>query len=121
MEQHRNPKIVKRVRKESALSAVTVEALIREWWVAIMQDSKVKADEILRSFELYIFPKIGELPHDEVTLHVWLSLIEGVTKRVPAIGARILIYSKTAHKWAVRRAGRKHTLINIQPKKTLAR
>ncbi|CBJ81890.1 Phage integrase (fragment) [Xenorhabdus bovienii str. Jollieti] len=31
LEQHRNPKIVKRVRKGSALSAVTVEELIREW------------------------------------------------------------------------------------------
>ncbi|MGJ0578374.1 Arm DNA-binding domain-containing protein [Xenorhabdus bovienii] len=30
LEQHRNPKIVKRARKELALSAVTVEGLIRE-------------------------------------------------------------------------------------------
>ncbi|MDE9444217.1 site-specific integrase [Xenorhabdus bovienii] len=103
LEQHRNPKIVKLVRKESALSAVTVEGLIREWWKTTMQGSKVNADQILRSFELYIFPKIGNLPHDEVVLHVWLSLIEDVTKQVPSIGARILTYSKKAHKWAVRR------------------
>ncbi|MEQ2024391.1 site-specific integrase [Xenorhabdus szentirmaii] len=103
LEQHRNPKIVKRVHKEEALSAVTVEGLIREWWKTTMQGTKVKANEILRSFEIYVFPKIGKLPHDEITLHVWLSLIEDVTKQVPAIGARILTYSKTAHKWAVRR------------------
>ncbi|MDE9480149.1 integrase, partial [Xenorhabdus bovienii] len=103
LEQHRNPKIVKRVRKESALSAVTVEKLIRDWWKATMQGSKVKADQILRSFEIYVFPKIGNLPHDEVTLHVWLSLIEDVTKQVSSIGDRILTYSKTAHRWAVRR------------------
>ncbi|MCG3472546.1 site-specific integrase, partial [Xenorhabdus bovienii] len=103
LEQHRNPKIVKRVRKESVLSAVTVEGLIRDWWKTTMQGLKVRADDILRSFEIYVFPKIGKLPHDEVTLHVWLSLIEGVAKEVPSIGNRILTYSKKAHKWAVRR------------------
>ncbi|PHM45613.1 tyrosine-type recombinase/integrase [Xenorhabdus miraniensis] len=103
LEQHRNPKIVKRVRKESALNAVTIEGLIREWWKTTMQGSRVKAGEILRSFEIYVFPKIGQLPHDEVTLHVWLSLIEDITKQSPSIGARILTYSKKAHKWAVRR------------------
>ncbi|WP_323855462.1 integrase family protein [Xenorhabdus koppenhoeferi] len=76
LEQHRNPKIVKRVRKESALNAITVEELIRNWWKTTMQGVKVKADEILRSFELHIFPKIGKLPHDDVALHVWLSLIK---------------------------------------------
>ncbi|TDB62971.1 tyrosine-type recombinase/integrase [Photorhabdus khanii] len=103
LEQHRNPKTVKRVRKESALSAVTVEKLIREWWRTAMQGSKINADQILRSFEIYVFPKIGKLPHDDVTLHVWLALIEDVSKRAPSIGARILTYSKTAHRWAVRR------------------
>ncbi|MGV8002509.1 site-specific integrase [Photorhabdus temperata subsp. temperata] len=103
LEQHRNPKTVKRVRKESALSAVTVESLIREWWKTTMQGSKVNADQILRSFEIHVFPKMGKLPHDEVTLHVWLALIEDVSKRTPVIGARILTYSKRAHKWAVRR------------------
>ncbi|QBY42128.1 hypothetical protein ArsFIN_06720 [Arsenophonus nasoniae] len=32
-------------------------------------------------------------------LHVWLSLIEEVVKAKPAIGARILLYTKTAHRW----------------------
>ncbi|WP_387467115.1 tyrosine-type recombinase/integrase [Photorhabdus sp. RM323S] len=108
LEQHRSPKIVKRVRKESALSAVTVEKLIREWWRTTMQGSKINADQILRSFEIHVFPKIGKLPHDEVTLHVWLTLIEEVAKRFPSIGERILTYSKTAHRWAVRR-GMTHT------------
>ncbi|PHM22380.1 tyrosine-type recombinase/integrase [Xenorhabdus ehlersii] len=103
LEQYRNPKIVKRVRKESALHAMTVEGLIRDWWKATMQDSKIKANQILRSFEIHVFPKIGQLPHDEVTLHVWLGLIEGVTKQAPSIGKVLLTYSKRAHRWAVRR------------------
>ncbi|MBS9442237.1 tyrosine-type recombinase/integrase [Photorhabdus heterorhabditis] len=116
LEQHRNPKIVKRVRKESALSAVAVEKLIREWWRTTMQGLKVNADEILRSFEIHVFPKIGKLPHDEVTLHVWLALIEEVAKRFPSIGERILTYSKKAHKWAVRRGMTSITpLANVVP------
>ncbi|MCC8366516.1 site-specific integrase [Xenorhabdus sp. PB61.4] len=103
LEQYRNPNMVKRVRKEAVLNAVTVERLIRDWWETTMQGIKVKADEVLRSFEIHVFPKIGKLPHDEVTLHVWLSLIEGVAKQSPSIGARILAYTKTAHRWAVRR------------------
>ncbi|WP_275374319.1 tyrosine-type recombinase/integrase [Xenorhabdus bovienii] len=103
LEQHRNPKTVKRIRKESALKAVTVEKLIREWWKTTMQGAKVNTDQILRSFELYVFPKIGSLPHDELTLHIWIALIEDVVKQIPSIGNRILIYSKKAHKWAVRR------------------
>ncbi|MDE9443656.1 site-specific integrase [Xenorhabdus bovienii] len=120
LEQHRNPKIVKRVRKESALSAVTVEKLIRDWWETTMQGSKVKADQILRSFEIYVFPKIGELPHDEVTLHVWLSLIEDIAKQVSSIGDRILTYSKTAHRWAVRRGITNFTPLSAVEKSDLS-
>ncbi|CDM89109.1 tyrosine-type recombinase/integrase [Xenorhabdus bovienii] len=120
LEQHRNPKIIKRVRKESALSAVTVEKLIRDWWKTTMQGSKVKADQILRSFEIYVFPKIGNLPHDEVTLHVWLSLIEDVTKQVSSIGGRILTYSKTAHRWAVRRGITNFTPLSAVEKSDLS-
>ncbi|CBJ81889.1 Putative phage integrase (fragment) [Xenorhabdus bovienii str. Jollieti] len=68
-----------------------------------MQGLKVNAEYVLRYFELYVFPKIGKLPHDEVPLHVWLSLIADISKQVPSIGIRILTYSKTAHRWAVRR------------------
>ncbi|MDX7991383.1 tyrosine-type recombinase/integrase [Xenorhabdus littoralis] len=121
LEQHRNPKIVKRVRKESALSAVTVEKLIRNWWETTMQGAKVKADEILRSFEIYVFPIIGKLPHDDLTLHVWLSLIEDVTKQAPTIGARILTYSKTAHRWAVRRGLTSFTPLSDLEKSDLGR
>ncbi|MDE9590369.1 tyrosine-type recombinase/integrase, partial [Xenorhabdus bovienii] len=120
LEQHRNPKTVKRVRKESALSAVTVEKLIRDWWETTMQGSKVKADQILRSFEIYVFPKIGELPHDEVTLHVWLSLIEDIAKQVSSIGDRILTYSKTAHRWAVRRGITNFTPLSAVEKSDLS-
>lgn len=103
IEQHRNPKVVKRVKKQQALVSHSVEMVIREWWVVSLKDTQVKADEILRTFEIYVFPKIGELPHDEIDLYVWLPLLESVIKNKPAIGARILSYAKAAHRWGIRR------------------
>ncbi|HGJ5878979.1 tyrosine-type recombinase/integrase [Arsenophonus nasoniae] len=110
LEQHRNPKVVKRTRKQKSVEARTVESVIRDWWGKSLKNAQVKAGEILRSFEIYVFPKIGNLPHDETHLHVWLSLIEEVVKVKSAIGARILLYAKTAHRWGIRRG-----IISLNP------
>jgi integrase len=103
IEQHRNPKVVKRVKKLEAITSCTVEMVIREWWEKAVKKSQVRADELLRSFEIYVFPKIGMLPHNDTHLHVWLSLLEDVSKNKPTIAARILRYAKTAHRWGIRR------------------
>ncbi|QBY43539.1 site-specific integrase [Arsenophonus nasoniae] len=110
LEQHRNPKVVKRTRKQQSVDAHTVESVIRDWWEKTLKNVQVNAIAIRRSFEIYVFPKIGNLPHDETHLHVWLSLIEEVVKAKPAIGARILLYAKTAHRWGIRRG-----IISLNP------
>lgn len=103
IEQHRNPKVVKRIKKQEAITLCTIEAVIREWWERAVKKSQVRADELLRSFEIYVFPAIGMLPHNDTHLHVWLSLLEDVSKNKPTIAARILRYAKTAHRWGIRR------------------
>ncbi|ETO41438.1 site-specific integrase [Morganella sp. EGD-HP17] len=103
IEQHRNPKVVKRIKRQEAITSCTVETVIREWWEKAVKKSQVRADELLRSFEIYVFPKIGMLPHNDTHLHVWLSLLEDVSKNKPAIAARILRYAKAAHRWGIRR------------------
>ncbi|HGJ5876570.1 MAG TPA: hypothetical protein ACHBX0_09500, partial [Arsenophonus sp.] len=58
------------------------------WLFVTGEKSRLKTQvktEILRSFEIYVFPKIGSLPHDKTRLHVWLSLIEDVIKEKPSI------------------------------------
>lgn len=110
IEQHRNPKVVKRVKKQEAITSCTVEMVIREWWEKAVKKSQVRADELLRSFEIYVFPKIGMLPHNDTHLHVWLSLLEDVSKNKPTIAARILRYAKTAHRWGIRRG-----IITVNP------
>ncbi|MFV9996456.1 MAG: Arm DNA-binding domain-containing protein [Arsenophonus endosymbiont of Dermacentor nuttalli] len=65
LKQHRNPKVVKRTKKQQAIGAQTVESVIRDWWEKSLKNTQVKAGEILRSFEIYVFSKIGSLPHDK--------------------------------------------------------
>ncbi|WP_413495546.1 tyrosine-type recombinase/integrase [Morganella psychrotolerans] len=103
IERNRNPKVVKRIKKQIAVTSCSVEAVIREWWGKTLKDTKVKAEEILRSFEIHVFPRIGDLPHNETDLHVWLSVLEDITRKTPTIGARILCYSASAHEWGIRR------------------
>ncbi|NBN60457.1 tyrosine-type recombinase/integrase [Proteus sp. G2639] len=110
LEQNKNPKVVKRVKKQDAIQAQTVESLLRLWWEKSLKNKQVNAEQILRSFELYVFSKIGALPHDETNIHVWLSLVENLSKTVPTIAERILRYSKAAHRWGIRRG-----LINTEP------
>ncbi|MFS1563095.1 MAG: Arm DNA-binding domain-containing protein, partial [Candidatus Arsenophonus phytopathogenicus] len=59
LEQHRDPKVVKRTRKQQSIYAHTVESVIRDWWDKSLKNAQVKAGEILRSFEIYVFPEIG--------------------------------------------------------------
>ncbi|HCH51164.1 MULTISPECIES: tyrosine-type recombinase/integrase [unclassified Proteus (in: enterobacteria)] len=110
LEQNKNPKVVKKVKKQDAIQAQTVESLIRLWWEKSLKSKQVNAVPILRSFELYLFPRIGDLPHDEASIHVWLSIIENLSKTSPAIAERILRYSKAAHRWGIRRG-----VINSEP------
>ncbi|SPP31544.1 hypothetical protein ARAF_0677 [Arsenophonus endosymbiont of Aleurodicus floccissimus] len=86
--------MVKRTRKQKSVEAKMVESVIRDWWEKSLKNAQIKAGEILRSFEIYVFPKIGNLPHDETHLYVWLSLIEEVVKVKPTIGARSYVMPK---------------------------
>ncbi|MCW2255009.1 integrase [Providencia alcalifaciens] len=103
IEQNKNPKVVKITKKQEAIDACSVSELITEWYEKSLKVSQVKADEIYRSFELHIFPEIGDLPHEEVGLDQWLTLLDEITISAPSIGDRILKYAKKAHLWGHRR------------------
>lgn len=90
-----------RFEKNSAIK--TVEEVIREWDRVYAKVSIKNSAEILRTYEIHVFPKVGRLPHDSVGSHVWIELIEGVLKKRPGIARRILTSAKQAHSWALRR------------------
>jgi len=102
-EQGHDPKMVRLLEKQTIASAATVEALFRLWYEKNCKLAKAGHHEILRSFELYVFPDIGRLPAGQVTLHQWLELIEKHAKLRPAIAERILVNAKQMLKFGVKR------------------
>ncbi|MEY0254505.1 tyrosine-type recombinase/integrase [Morganella morganii] len=110
LEQLHNPRVVKQTRILKAVTARTVEDVIREWWEKSMDGVKVNAKLILRSFEIYVFPKIGRYPHNETDLYMWLSLIESLAEKYPSVADKVLQNTKLAHAWGIRRG-----IISISP------
>ncbi len=102
-EQGHDPKMVRLLEKQTIASAATVEALFRLRYEKNCKLAKAGHHEILRSFELYVFPDIGRLPAGQVTLHQWLELIEKHAKLRPAIAERILVNAKQMLKFGVKR------------------
>lgn len=98
-----DPQLYLASRYEKNLSAITVENVIREWGRVYASGNIKNAADIIRSFELHIFPRIGHLPHDSVNTHTWIEIIEGVQNKKPGIARRLLTSAKQAHSWALRR------------------
>lgn len=103
LERNRNPRLLKQLTRAAAFTPVTVEDVIRDWYGKYCVANKKAHGEIIRSFELYIFPEIGKVPNEDATIHIWLNVLEPLAKRSPAIAERLLINTKQAHRWAVRR------------------
>lgn len=110
VEANRNPKYVRSEEKRSAVGALTNEELIRQWHTAYCEKNKSGAKEILRTYEIHVFPRLGSRPHDNTTIHDWLELLEPLSKKSASITERVLINTKQAHAWGARRK-----LINTRP------
>jgi len=57
-----DPRIVKRLEIEKNMSVDLLESLYRKWHDSYCLENKKLAHEILRSFEIHIFPVLGMLP-----------------------------------------------------------
>ena len=103
LEQGYDPKIVRKLEKQAIIAAESFSGLFKLWYDAYCVKNKKGHHEIMRSFELYVFPAIGELPADAVTLHQWLHILEPLAERKPAIAERVLVNAKQCLKWGVKR------------------
>ncbi len=84
LEQGHNPKIVRALEKQS-LTADSIESLFLQWYESYCKGNKKGHHDVLRSFELHVFPKIGTLPAEKVSLHEWLALLGKHAKERPGI------------------------------------
>ena len=103
LEQGHDPKVVRQLEKQTIFDASTFEALFRQWYESYCKKNKKNHHEILRSFEIHVFPKLGSLPAEKITLHAWLSLLEEHAQTRPGIADRILTNSKQLLKWGMKR------------------
>ena len=103
LEQGHDPKMVRLLEKQAIIDAESFEDLFRQWYEAYCKHNKASHVEILRSFELYVFPKVGHFPAGKITLHEWLDILERRAKKTPSIAERLLINTKQMYKWAVKR------------------
>jgi len=103
LEQGYAPRVVKQLEKQVIINADSLEELFLQWYHSYCKANKKGHHEILRSFQLYMFPVVGHLPAEEVTLHEWLALLEKRAQVTPSIADRNLTNTKQMLKWGVRR------------------
>jgi integrase len=110
LEQGQDPRVQKRLEYAAIATAHTNESLVRLWHEKYSSKNKVDAKDILRSFEIHVFPEVGNLPAAETGLARWMELLENVAGKAPSVAERVLANTKQMHMWAARRE-----LITDQP------
>ena len=110
LEQGFDPRVKKRIERVQISTALTNQQLITRWHEDYSVERKVGANEIYRSFEIHVFPKLGQLPADATGLAEWMDLLEPLAKVKPRMAERLLGNLKQVHKWAFRRG-----LVKEQP------
>lgn len=103
LEEGRDPRVVKRVELLKVVTAGLFEPTFRQWRDSTQAAKRKTKDEIMRSFEIYIFPKFGKDPINELTFHGWLTRLEEIAADTPCVAQRILTDLKMFYRWAVRR------------------
>lgn len=59
--------------------------------------------QVLRSFEIHVFPRLGKYPAAEITVHNWLTLLDKLAKAYSEVTRRIISNGKQCYSWAVKR------------------
>lgn len=103
LEQGLDPRVQKKLEHDAVATAHTNESLVRLWHDKYSSQNKVDADDILRSFEIHVFPEVGDLPAKDTGLARWMELLEGIAEKTPSIAERLLANIKQVHMWAARR------------------
>ena len=104
LEEGHDPRVVKKVERLEIKQAVTLEPVFEQWYQSYCVKNKKNHAQIKRSFEIYVFPKLGNVPLDQIPLSAWLAILEKlVADSKPSIADRILTNTKQVMKWAIRR------------------
>lgn len=103
LEAGQDPRVYKKLEAHKVTNALTFKELYLEWHEKYCMANKKNSQQQLRSFELYVFPKYGSLPADQITLHMWLELLEDHFEKSPSITDRLLTNTKQCLDWGLNR------------------
>ncbi len=103
LEKGYDPKVVRQLERQAIIADESLIGLFELWYDAYCIKNKKNPHEIKRSFEIHVFPKIGKLPAEKITLHAWLDILEPLAQKTPAIAERVLVNTKQMLKWGVKR------------------
>ena len=88
LEKGHDPKNIRFLEKQANMEVETFEEFFRQWYEKYCKKNKKHHFEILRTYELYVFPKLGKLPADKITLHTWINLLEDLAEKLPTTTIR---------------------------------
>ena len=103
VEQGIDPRIEEKLKSVEIDKSLSFEGLFEQWSEKYLFKTKKSAVGIKRSFEIHVFPKLGALPADRLTVKNWLELLEPLAEDKPSIAERILNNTKQMYNWAIRR------------------
>lgn len=110
LEKGHDPKLVLKSEKQKVIQAASFEELYWQWNKSYCIKKKTNHQEILRTFELHVFPELGELPVEDISLQHWLEILEPLAEKIPSIADRVLTNAKQCLKWGLKR---KHNEFNV--------
>lgn len=98
-----NPKLEQRIQQQKYIEATTFKDVFDNWYDIYCVKKKSTAGAIKNTFEQHVFPDVGDLPINRITLQQWLSILESLAEDIPSIAERVLTNAKQVLKWAKKR------------------
>ena len=98
-----NPKLEQRIQQQKYIEAATFKDVFDNWYDIYCVKKKSTAGAIKNTFEQHVFPDVGDLPINRITLQQWLSILESLAEDIPSIAERVLTNAKQVLKWAKKR------------------
>lgn len=99
----KNPKLEVNLRKQHYQTMPLLSEIFMQWYHAYCVKEKKTAEQVLATFKLHVFPPLGNLPLNKISVKQWLDLLENLKDDKPAITERILVNAKQMLKWAKKR------------------
>ncbi len=121
LEKGNDPRLVKKLAIIQIQEVQSFKKLFDQFYKSYCVKNKKNSHEIYRTFEIYVFPRVGDLPADEIHVQKWMEILEGIIdKGKQSIADRVLINSRQAYKWGIKRQiNEKNPLSDISAKNDL--